>query len=81
MTQLTLGEAEHTPLRDILDEGAKGEEFVIEGDGCKYHINITLEKTKQRAERIADLHPNSFTMSDDFNDEDPEINKMFYGEA
>ena len=45
MTQLTLGEAEKTPLRDILDEAAKGEEIVVSGDGFNYKISVTVEKT------------------------------------
>ena len=82
MTQLTLGEAAKTPLGDILDEGAKGEQIVVNGDGVNYHIHITAEKTKERAERISGLGAdNPSYMSDDFNDEDPRINKLFYGEA
>ena len=36
---------------------------------------------RKTAERVADLHPGALVMSDDFDEEDPEINAMFYGEA
>ena len=72
MTKLTIGEAKDR-LQEILDEGAKGEEIEItKGDGTTYRVAVTVRSAAQRAERIPDLHPGSFTMSDDFNEELPD---------
>ena len=78
MTQLTLGEAENIPLRDILDEGAKGEEIVVSGDGINYKIIVTIEQTAQPAQQITGKRIPTFgsakgriKMADDF-DETPE---------
>lgn len=80
MTRLTLDEAQEQ-LSSILDKGARGETFVIEGDGAQYHINVIATKTQQSTKRVAGLGRGSIIhMSDDFTDEDPEINKMFYGD-
>lgn len=81
MTQLTLGEAKDR-LPEVLQKGAKGEEIVINGDGFKYRVKVTIEETKKHTQRIAGLGGGKavLTMSDDFDEEDPEINAMFYGE-
>ncbi len=81
MTRLNVKEAKER-LPELLDEVAKGEDIQItSGDGSvTYRLVVVARETARRAKRIADLHPDSFTMSDDFNDESPEINAMFYGE-
>ena len=82
MTHLTLDEAKNKGLPDLLKQGASEKEIVISGDGVKYHVHVTVEKITQRTKRIAGLgaaHPSE--MSDDFNDEDPRINALFYGKA
>jgi len=72
MKTLTIGEAK-VRLQEILDEGAKGEEIEItNGDGTTYRVAVTVRSAEARAERIPDLHPGSFTMSDDFNEELPD---------
>ena len=72
MTKLTISEAQDR-LQEILDEGAKGKEIEITtGDGTTYHVAVTVRPAAQRAERIPDLHPGSFTMGDDFNEELPD---------
>jgi len=43
------------------------------------HITVQRESVSQLPERIPDLHPGSFTMTKDFNAEDPAINALFYG--
>ena len=81
MTKLNVKEAKER-LPELLDEVAKGEDVQItSGDGSvTYRLVIVAREIAHRAKRIADLHPDSFTMSDDFMDESPEINAMFYGE-
>ena len=78
MTKLTLGEAEKTPLRDILDEAAKGEEIVVSGNGFNYKITVTIEETVQHAQPLTGKHSPTFgsakgriKIADDF-DETPE---------
>ena len=72
MTKLTTGEAK-ARLQEILDEGAKGEDIeIIDGDGTTYRVAVTVHSSAKPIERIADLHPGSFTMSDDFNEELPD---------
>ncbi len=72
MTKLTISEAQDR-LQEILDEGAKGKEIEITtGDGTTYRVAVTVRPATQRTERIPDLHPGSFTRSDDFNEELPE---------
>ena len=67
-------------LPDLLNQVAQGEDIEItSGDGsitCR--LVMVARKT---TERVPDLHPNALVMSDDFDDEDPEINAMFYGDA
>ncbi len=81
MTKLNVKEAKER-LPELLDEVAKGEDVQItSGDGSiTYRLVVIARKTAHPAKRIADLNPNFFTMSDDFMDESPEINAMFYGE-
>lgn len=72
MTKLTIGEAQ-ARLQEILDEGAKGEDIEItNGDGTTYRVAVTVRSASRRDERLPDLHPGSFTMSDDFNEELPD---------
>ena len=78
MTQLTLGEAEKTPLRDILDEAAKGEEIVVRGDGFNYKISVTVEKIDPHGQQNSGKRVPTFgsaggriKIADDF-DETPE---------
>ena len=81
MTKLNVKEAKER-LPELLDEVAKGEDVQItSGDGSvTYRLVVIARETPHRAKRIPDLHPDFFTMSDDFMDESPEINAMFYGE-
>ncbi len=81
MTKLSVTEAKER-LSELLDEVAQGEDVQItSGDGSvTFRLVVVARETAHRARRVADLHPDFFTMSDDFNDESPEINAMFYGE-
>ncbi len=81
MTKLSVTEAKER-LSELLDEVANGEDVQItSGDGSvTFRLVVVARETAHRAKRIADLHPDFFTMSDDFMDESPEINAMFYGE-
>lgn len=78
MAAVTLEEAQKQ-LQAILDQSANGKVFSIQSEHCTYHITVKRELTTQPAERIPDLHLGSFTMSENFNDEDPVINALFYG--
>ena len=81
MTKLNVKEAKER-LPELLNEVANGEDVQITSDdgSVTYRLVVIARETAHRTKRIADLHPNSFTMSDDFLDESPEINAMFYGE-
>ena len=81
MTKLSVTEAKER-LSELLDEVAQGEDVQItSGDGSiTFRLVVVARETAHRAKRVADLHPDFFTMSDDFMDESPEINAMFYGE-
>ncbi len=81
MTKLSVTEAKER-LPELLDEVAQGEDVQItSGDGSvTFRLVVVARETAHRAKRVADLHPDFFTMSDDFMDESPEINAMFYGE-
>ena len=81
MTKLSVTEAKER-LPELLDEVAQGEAVQItSGDGSvTFRLVVVARETAHRAKRVADLHPDFFTMSDDFMDESPEINAMFYGE-
>ena len=81
MTKLSVTEAKER-LSELLDEVAQGEDVQItSGDGSvTFRLVVVARETAHRARRVADLHPDFFTMSDDFNDESSEINAMFYGE-
>jgi len=67
-------------LPALLKQVAEGEEVEItSGDGSiTYRLVVVARKT---AKRVADLHPNALVMSDDFDEEDPAINAMFYDNA
>jgi len=69
-------------LPELLDEVAKGEDIQItSGDGAiTYRLVVIARETAYQSRRVADLNPDFFTMSDDFMDESPEINALFYGE-
>ena len=81
MTKVSVDEAKER-LPELLDEVAQGVDVQItSGDGSvTFRLVVVARETAHRAKRIADLHPDFFTMSDDFMDESPEINAMFYGE-
>ncbi len=81
MTKLSVTEAKER-LPELLAEVAQGEDVQItSGDGSvTFRLVVVARETAHRAKRVADLHPDFFTMSDDFMDESPEINAMFYGE-
>ena len=81
MTKVSVDEAKER-LPELLDEVAQGEDVQItSGDGSvTFRLVVVARETAHRAKRVADLHPDFFTMSDDFMDESPEINAMFYGE-
>ena len=81
MTKVSVDEAKER-LPELLDEVAQGEDVQItSGDGSiTFRLVVVARETAHHAKRIADLHPDFFTMSDDFMDESPEINAMFYGE-
>ena len=81
MTKLSVKEAKER-LPELLDEGAKGEEIIIDGDGATYKVTVVALETTKRTPRVAGLGQGKTVlyMSDDFDEEDPEINAMFYGE-
>ncbi len=77
MTKVNVNEAKER-LPELLDEVDKGEEVVIiKGDGATYKITVV---TLETAKRTAGLGRGSVLyMSDDFDEESPEINVLWYG--
>lgn len=81
MTKLHVTEAKER-LEEVLDKGAKGEAIEITGgDGTTYEVRIRMLETAAPTKRRSGLGQGKTVlyMSDDFDDEDPEINKMWYG--
>lgn len=81
MKKLNVEEAKER-LSQLLEEAAKGEEVQItSGDGSvTFRLVMVAREPLYQARRVADLYPDSFSMSADFTEESPEINAMFYGE-
>jgi len=67
-----------TNLSKLIEKVLSGEEVVIAKAG-KPVAKLTPYKEKMKP-RKPGLWKGKIWMSDDFNDEDEEINKMFYGE-
>ena len=53
MTKVSVDEAKER-LPELLDEGARGEEIVIDGDGATYKITVIALETTKPIKRIAD---------------------------
>ena len=82
MTKVNIEEAKER-LPELLDEVDKGEEVIIaKGDGVAYKITAVALESAKPTQRVAGLGKGKTVlyMSDDFDEEDPEINAMFYGE-
>ncbi len=65
----------------MLDKVDKGEEVVItKGDGAAYKITVVTLEAAKHTKRTAGLGRGSVLyMSDDFDEESPEINVLWYG--
>ncbi len=77
MQTINIHEAK-TNLSKLIERALKGEEVVISKAG-KPVVKMTAFKQVLKP-RIPGAWKGKVWMSPDFNDEDPEINKMFYGE-
>ncbi len=67
-------------LPDLIDQVAQGEDVEITSGDGRITCRLVMVARKTTV-RVADLHPDALVMSDDFDEEDPEINAMFYGDA
>lgn len=67
-----------TNLSKLLEKTLKGEDVVIAKAG-KPIAKLVAYQPKLKP-RVPGLLKGKIFMSEDFNDEDPEINKLFYGE-
>ncbi len=81
MTKVNIKEAKER-LPELLDEVDKGEEVVItKGDGVAYKITVVTLEAAKHTKRTAGLGRGSVLyMSDDFDEESPEINTRWYGD-
>jgi prevent-host-death family protein len=76
MTQVSVHEAK-THLSRLLHDVERGEEIVIARNGEPIAKIVPVEI---RGPRQLGGDEGLFTIPDDFDDEDPEINAMFYGD-
>ncbi len=67
-----------TNLSKLIEKTSQGEEVIIAKAG-KPVAKLVEYKEKLKPRKLG-LWKGKVWMSDDFNDEDPEINKLFYGE-
>jgi prevent-host-death family protein len=67
-----------TNLSKLVNKTMKGEEVII-GKAGKPVAKLVAYKSKNK-KRITGIWKGKVWMSEDFNDEDEEINKLFYGE-
>lgn len=67
-----------TNLSKLIEKMLAGEDVVIARAG-KPVAKVVAYKEKKLKPRKPGLWKGKVWISDDFNDEDPEINKMFYG--
>ena len=70
--------AAKTNLSKLIEKTQNGEEIII-GKAGKPVAKLVEYKEKPKKRKLG-LWKGKVWMSDDFNDEDPEINKLFYGE-
>lgn len=67
-----------TNLSKLLEKMQKGEDIIIAKSGKPIAKLVPYEEKLKP--RKAGLWKGKIWVSDDFDDEDPEINKLFYGE-
>lgn len=67
-----------TNLSKLIEKTSKGEEVIIAKAG-KPVARLVAHKQKLEPRKLG-LWKGKVWIPDDFNDEDPEINKLFYGE-
>ena len=67
-----------TNLSKLIKKTLNGEDIVIAKAG-KPVVKLVVHKEKLNPRKLG-LWKGKVWMADDFNDEDPEINKLFYGE-
>ena len=67
-----------TNLSKLLEEAERGKEVIIARGNTPVAKLVAYKKTLQP--RKPGLLKGKISIPDNFNDEDPEINKLFYGE-
>jgi prevent-host-death family protein len=82
MKQVNLYEAK-TNLSALVDEAAAGEDIVIAKNGKPRAVIVSLERAPEQPRRVPEFgfwEAEGFELPDNFNDPDPEIEALFYGE-
>lgn len=83
MTQVNLYEAK-TGLSALVDRAAAGEDIVIAKNGKPRAVMVSLDRAPEAAEpkvpRFGAWAGSGYRLPKNFNDPDPEIEAMFYGD-
>lgn len=83
MTQVNLYEAK-TGLSALVDRAAAGEDIVIAKNGKPRAVIVSLERAPpappRKVPRLGRWESEGYRLPENFNDPDPEIEAMFYGE-
>ncbi len=82
MKQVSLYEAK-THLSALVDQAAAGEDIVIAKNGKPRAVIVSLDRAPEpprRAPRFGSWAHEAYSLPENFNDPDPEIEAMFYGE-
>lgn len=84
MTQVNLYEAK-TGLSALVDRAAAGEDIVIAKNGKPRAIMVALDRVQsqplpRRVPRLGIWDDEGYELPENFNDPDPEIEALFYGE-
>lgn len=83
MAQVNLYEAK-TQFSSLVDRAANGEDIVIAKNGKPRAVIVSLERAppppKPAVREFGFWKDRGFSLPENFNDPDPEIEAMFYGE-
>lgn len=82
MKQVNLYEAK-TNLSALVDQAAEGEDIVIAKNGKPRAVIVSLDRAPAPERKVPEFgfwDAEGFYLPDNFNDPDPEIEALFYGE-
>lgn len=82
MKQVNLYEAK-TNLSALVDQAADGEDIVIAKNGKPRAVIVSLERAPSHPRRVPQFgfwEAEGYHLPDNFDDPDPEVEALFYGE-